>query len=85
VIVTYNQENFIVIHSRVPLLITYPKLEIIVSDDALEIRPGRSFRKMGQTYQGPHKIVLNRTRIIWVLAEVLARRCIKPKAKLSSE
>lgn len=60
VFMTYRQEAYVAEGLRSVLAQDYPKLEIIVSDDA---SPDRTFEIIQETlkgYQGPHRILLNR-------------------------
>lgn len=54
-----NQERFIREAVEGALAQTYQPLEIILSDDCSKDRTFEIMRKMAESYQGPHKIILN--------------------------
>jgi glycosyltransferase involved in cell wall biosynthesis len=57
---SYNQEKYIREAVKGALAQTYSPLEIILSDDGSTDRTYEIMREMAATYDGPHKIVLNR-------------------------
>lgn len=60
VIVAYNQEHFIRDTIRAAFAQTYPRLEIVISDDASSDRTWQIIQEEAAHYKGTHKIVLNR-------------------------
>lgn len=60
VLLAYNQEKFIREGVEAAFSQTYSPLEILLSDDCSPDRTFEIMREMANTYQGPHKIILNR-------------------------
>jgi len=61
-VTAFNQENFIREAIQGAFDQTYSPLEIILSDDCSEDSSFKIMNKMAESYQGPHKIVLNRNK-----------------------
>ncbi len=59
-LMSYNQEQFIREAVTGAFEQTYSPLEILLTDDCSTDRTFEIMNKMAATYQGPHKIVLNR-------------------------
>jgi glycosyltransferase involved in cell wall biosynthesis len=60
ILVTYNQEKYIREAVAAAFAQTYSPLEIILSDDCSLDHTFEIMQEMAATYQGPHKIILNR-------------------------
>lgn len=60
ILFTYNQERFVREAILGAFAQTYPHLEIILSDDCSTDQTFNIIREMGESYQGPHRIVINR-------------------------
>ncbi|MDW3137687.1 glycosyltransferase [Vibrio sp. 1288] len=60
VLIAYNQEEYIKEAIEGALSQTYSPLEIILSDDCSRDRTFEIMREVAESYQGPHKIILNR-------------------------
>ena len=60
ILLSYNQEHYIRDAVEGLFSQTYSPLEIILSDDCSPDRTYEIMQEMAATYQGPHKIVLNR-------------------------
>jgi len=61
IFITYNQEGYVAEALRSLFNQTYPHFEIIISDDCSTDGTYVILQKMVSEYQGPHKLVLNRT------------------------
>ena len=59
-IITYNQENYILDALNGAVNQDYENLEIIVSDDCSKDNTFGVIENFVKTYQGRHKIILNR-------------------------
>ncbi len=63
IIIAYKQELFIRDAVRSALAQTYEPLEIIVSDDCSPDRTFEIIEEEARTYQGPHRLIVNRNEI----------------------
>jgi hypothetical protein len=59
-VIAYNQEQFIRDAIEGAFAQTYQPLEIVLSDDSSPDRTFAIMTEMAETYDGPHKVVLNR-------------------------
>ena len=59
----YNQERFVAAALRGAFAQTYPRLEIIISDDASTDTTWEIVRRETLNYVGPHSLILNRNSV----------------------
>lgn len=59
-LISYNQENFIIEAVRGALAQTYSPMEIVISDDCSSDRTFELIEEVVNDYPGPHRIKLNR-------------------------